>query len=279
MKKIFNSDIKKQISILASKNNKKGIITILENFVQGVTDYKVNSNEYNINKFLPWLKGETDNLPYKVFKIGNSKLPFLNFSTLPIVTCIGSGECEIYCYSLKAWRYPSAFLSQVQNTLLMFRFNIIEDELNKLIYNNRTKLGKLDKIDFRLYVDGDFNTLENLTDWMNLIKKNSKIKTYGYSKSLNLFLQLVDDGYEFPSNYALNLSNGGIYDSLKPYLIGLDFVRGNFTAISSTKKDIRKQFKNKVFICPGNCGTCTNIGHACGNLDTFKNMEIVIPIH
>ena len=279
MKKVFTNKIKQRISELAGNNNRSEIVAILENFIQGVTDYKVNSNEYNIIKFLPWLKGETNILPYKVFKIGNSKLPFLNFSTLPIVTCSGSGICETYCYSLKAWRYPSAFLSQVQNTLLMNDFKVIEKELKKLIYNKRTKLGKLNKIDFRLYVDGDFNTLDNLTNWMDLIKKNSKIKAYGYSKSLNLFLQLVDNGYKFPNNYSLNLSNGGIYDSLKPYLINLHFVRGNFTAINSTKKDIRKQFKNKVFICPGNCGTCTNIGHACGNLDTFKNMEIVIPIH
>ena len=279
MKKIFTNDIKRKISELAGKNDRAGIITILENFVEGVTDYKVNSNEYNINKFLPWLKGETNTLQFKMFKIGNSKLPFLNFSTLPVVTCIGAGICKDYCYSFKAWRYPASFLSQVQNTLLMFEFNAIENELIKLIYNKRTKLGKLDKIDFRLYVDGDFNTLDNLTDWMNLLKKHSKIKAYGYSKSLNLFLQLSDMEYNFPKNYALNLSNGGIYDSLKPYLMGLHFVRGNFTAIKSTKKDIRKQFKNKVFVCPSKCGECTSIGHACGNLDKFKNIEIVIPIH
>jgi len=277
IKKVFNNNIKRDISELAGKNNIKGIIQILENFVEGVTDYKKGTNEYFIAKFLPWLRGETENLPFNVFKIGNSKLPFLNFSTLPIVTCAGSGECEIYCYSLKAWRYPSAFLSQVQNTLLMFKFHIIENELNKII--NRPKFKNLDKIDFRLYVDGDFNTLDNLTDWMNLIKNNSKLNTYGYSKSLNLFLQLSDNGFKFPKNYSLNLSNGGIYDKLKPFLIGLDFVRGNFTAVNGTKKDIRKQFENKVFICPGNCGTCTNIGHACGNMDTFKNLEIVIPIH
>ena len=61
--------------------------------------------------------------------------------------------------------------------------------------------------------------------------------------------------------------------------MNLSFVRGNFTAIKSTKKDIRKQFKNKVFICGGDCGNCTKIGHACGDMSTFKNMEIVIPIH
>ena len=277
MKKIFNNDIKKQIADLASKNNKKEIITILENFLQDSTQFKKGSNEYYISKFLPWLKGDTDKLPFNVFKIGNSKLPFLNFSTLPIVTCAGSGECEIYCYSLKAWRYPSAFLSQVQNTLLMFNFNIIETELNKII--NKSKFKNLDKIDFRLYVDGDFSNIKDLKNWMKLLKKNSKINTYGYSKSLNLFLQLVDSKFNFPKNYVLNLSNGGIYDSLKKFLINEPFVRGNFTAVKGDKKTIRKQFKNKIFICPGDCGSCTNIGHACGNMDVFQNMEIVIPIH
>ena len=75
------------------------------------------------------------------------------------------------------------------------------------------------------------------------------------------------------------MSNGGIYDSLKKFLINESFVRGNFTAVKGDKKTIRKQFKNKIFICPGDCGSCTNIGHACGNMDVFQNMEIVIPIH
>ena len=277
MKKVFNNQIKKQISILASNNDINGIKTILNNFIQDVTKYKKNSNEYFIIKFLSWLNGETDKLPFNVFKVGNSKLPFLNFSTLPIVTCAGSGICETYCYSLKAWRYPSAFLSQVQNTLLMFNFDVIKNELNKKISTGNFK--NMDKIDFRLYVDGDFSNIKDLKNWMELLKNTPKINAYGYSKSLNLFLQLSDEKYNFPTNYALNLSNGGVYDSLKQFLINLPFVRGNFTAIKSTKKDIRKQFKNKVFICPGTCGTCTNIGHACGNLDKFKNMEIVIPIH
>ena len=277
MKKIFNNQIKKQISELAGKNDINGIKVILTNFIQGVTEYKKNTNEYFLIKFLSWLNGETDKLPFNVFKVGNSKLPFLNFSTLPIVTCAGSGICETYCYSLKAWRYPSAFLSQVQNTLLMFHFDIIKNEFHKKILTGNFK--NMDKIDFRLYVDGDFSNIKDLKNWMELLKNTPKINSYGYSKSLNLFLQLSDNKYKFPTNYALNLSNGGIYDSLKPFLMNLSFVRGNFTAIKSTKKDIRKQFKNKVFICGGDCGNCTKIGHACGDMGVFNNMEIVIPIH
>tara|TARA_Y100000310_G_scaffold228592_1_gene230871 strand:- start:39 stop:893 length:855 start_codon:yes stop_codon:yes gene_type:complete len=284
MKKIFSNKIKFAISNYASDNNIPGIITILENFLQGVTDIKTSTNEYYMLKFLNWLKyGEK--LPHAVFTIGNSKLPFLSFSTLPGVTCPGAGACleDKYCYSFKAWRQPGAFLRQVQNTLLLNNFDIIEKELNNTLYTKKGNFRKafqdMNKIDFRLYVDGDFSNITDLKNWMQLLKNNPVINAYGYSKSLNLFLQLHDDGFKFPENYVLNLSNGGIHDSLRPILKNLYFVRGNFTAIKSNKKEIRNQFKNKVFICPGKCGICTKIGHACGNNDTFNNMEIVIPIH
>ena len=159
----------------------------------------------------------------------------------------------------------------------MSNFNIIETELSKIL--SRPTFRRADKIDFRLYVHGDFSNITDLKNWFELLENNPQINAYGYSKSLNLFLQLHDEGFKFPSNYVLNLSNGGKFDSLRPILKNLYFVRGNFTAVKGTKKDIRKQFKNKVFICPGKCGTCTNIGHACGNLSKFNNIEIVIPVH
>ena len=290
MKKIFNNSIKNQISKYAFNGNINGIITILENFLQDVTEIKTMTNEYFMLKFVNWLK-YGGKLPHAVFTIGNVKLPFLSFSTLPGVTCPGAGDCLInpisgkqgYCYSFKAWRQPAAFFRQVQNTILMNNFPLIQTELNKTIYlkngNLRKSFSKLEKIDFRLYVDGDFSSIKDLKNWMKLLEKNSLINAYGYSKSLNLFLQLHDDDFKFPSNYVLNLSNGGKFDSLRHILKNLYFVRGNFTAVKGSKKDIRKQFTNKVFICPGKCGTCTNVGHACGNLDKFNNIEIVIPVH
>ena len=136
------------------------------------------------------------------------------------------------------------------------------------------------KIDFRLYVDCDFSSIKDIKNWMKLLKNNPIINSYGYSKSLNLFLQLHDDGFKFPENYVLNLSNGGIYDQLKPILINLPFVRGNFTAVKVLPgENIRSKFNHKIFICPGLCGNCTKTGHACGNMDKFNNMEIVIPVH
>ena len=282
MKKIFTNIIKLDIAECTRTNNIPGIIAILEEYMKDVKKIGKCTNEYYMAKFLNWLKygGE---LPHSVFIIGNKKLPFLSFSTLPAVTCSGAGLCLDYCYSFKAWRQPAAFFRQVQNTILMSNFPLIEQALKNTLYlkngNLRKSFSDLDKIDFRLYVDGDFSSITDMKNWMQLLEKTPEINAYGYSKSLNLFLQLHDQGFKFPSNYVLNLSNGGKFDSLRPILKDLYFVRGNFTAVKGSKKDIRKQFKNKVFICPGKCGTCTNVGHACGNLSKFNNIEIVIPVH
>jgi hypothetical protein len=47
-----------------------------------------------------------DNVPrFSIFALGgNSKLPFVSFSTLPGVTCPGAGDCIDFCYSYRAWR-------------------------------------------------------------------------------------------------------------------------------------------------------------------------------
>ena len=258
MKKIFNNSIKNQISQYAFNGNISGIITILENFLQGVTEIKTMTNEYFMLKFLNWLK-YGGKLPHAVFTIGNVKLPFLSFSTLPGVTCPGAGNCLDYCYSFKAWRQPAAYFRQVQNTLLMHDFKTIETEFIKEI--SRKKFNNLDKIDFRLYVDGDFSSIKDLKNWIQLLKNTPKINAYGYSKSLNLFLQLHDSGYKFPSNYVLNLSNGGKFDSLRHILKDLYFVRGNFTAVKVLPGEkIRDKFNSKILSARVNADHVRQLG-------------------
>jgi len=285
----FNNEIKNHISKLVINNDKPKLIKYLKYYISihDVINYRSKklhpgSNEFNIIKFYYWLK-LGGKLPYNIFKIGNSKLPFLNFSTLPGATCPGAAACLDYCYSFKAWRYPAPFFSQCMNTLLMMdNFSIIEAELKKII--NTAKFNKLEKIDFRLYVDGDFSNYQEIINWMLLIEKLPKLAAYGYSKSLNLFLDLSDQKFKFPKNYVLNLSNGGKFDVLHKFLKDLHFVRGNFEGLKIKKgtklSEIKKTYPNKkVFLCPGVCGDCTSIGHACGNLDTFKDYSIVLPIH
>ena len=283
----FNMSQCLELMNLINNNDLKGCIKYLDNNIKTGKSWINESNKFKI--FLNnIINNNFDYIPYKIFSQGNSKLSFLSFSTLPLITCPGAKDCKIYCYSLKAFRYPGAFFRQCQNTILMkYNFNIIANQLNKY---NKIAINKNTNIDFRLYVDGDFNDLNDLINWMTLLKTCKNINSYGYSKSKHLFLQLHDNKFKYPSNYKLNLSNGSKFDFLDDELLKLDFVRGRFISYKfnkkintlnltkDNKKEIRNNFKNKVFICPGKCDTCTNKGHACGS-DTFNNMDIIIPVH
>ena len=243
-----------------------------------------------------WIKFEeflyTGIPQFKIFTKGNGKLPFYSFSSLPGVTCPGAGDCLKFCYSFRSWRYPAAFFRQIQNTILLMSDTGREHlrlEFNKLKPNH----------DFRLYVDGDFDSLETMKFWMDLLKSRPDIRAYGYSKSWELFLQ-YDKLYTFPDNYQLNLSSGSIYQNNKTILNQLSKLpvyRGEFIALPSEKmpniledrpsftawaKQLRQRAKlygiKKAWVCPGKCGNCTPTGHACGS-KRFKNVPIIIGIH
>lgn len=225
--------------------------------------------------------------PFSVFAEGNSKLPFYAFSTLPGVTCPGAGECLAFCYSFRAWRYPSAFFRQAQNAYLM-RFNrfAIADALSDVVEQNPSGF------DFRLYVDGDFASQDDVKFWMQTLTAFPLVKAYGYSKSFALLNQFVADGGLVPFNYKLNISSGhNANDEVVSLIRQQPFVRGDFVAVSIGRKikaadygtkpvndAIRAIFDSKVFPCPGKCGTCTNVGHACGS-DVFKGKVIAIAVH
>jgi len=256
------------------------------------------------DKLRRWINAplESDFTPFKPWAIGNSKLAFLSWSTLPGVNCPGAGDCWLdgtgFCYSPKAWRYPAAFARQLQNTILEsgpFGRAVILQHLDRQL--ERPKFKSMEKVTLRLYVDGDFSSLDLLKFWMDAIKARPKLEVYGYSKSLHLFKELSETGYDFPSNYTLNGSSGSIYENspTAAAVAQLSIFRGDFVAVPVKKstlkawragamdkiqtREIRSQFNEKVFICPGKCGTCTKQGHACGNKDTFQNVKIVIPAH
>jgi hypothetical protein len=97
----------------------------------------------------------------------------------------------------------------------------------------------------------------------------------------------------FPSNYRLNLSSGSRYgDDVAKQLESLPVYRGQFIAVPSIKatSDNRREYAasvrdsakalghDRVFVCPGKCGECTQSGHACG-LNKFQAVTIAIGIH
>lgn len=212
---------------------------------------------------------------------GNMKLPFVAFSVLPFVTCPGMGSCEGFCYSRKAWRTPGGFLRQFQNTaLLLFNRRAIIDAFKALP----------EGITFRLYVDGDFDSMSTVQFWFNLLNQRPDIECYGYSKSWELMLAW---DRPFPTNYAMNLSSGSKHDGdaeMIEKVSRLPIARNWFIVVDVDKKFMRKDKGydryadpeyhravresanrlgfTKVLSCTGNCGKCVTYkgqnAHACG---------------
>jgi hypothetical protein len=225
---------------------------------------------------------------FSVFALGgNSKLPFVSFSTLPGVTCPGAGDCINFCYSYRAWRYPAAFARMVQNAyLLRFAPNVIADAFSLIAAN------KPNGFDFRLYVDGDFSGGEDVAFWMQLLHDTPNARAYGYSKSFAALLGYAVIG-TWPTNYKLNISGGhNASKAMVDYVKALPITRGEFVAVSIGKKvkssdhgtvatnaALRVAFPDtKIFPCPGTCGTCTGKGHACG-MPSLKGITIAIAMH
>jgi hypothetical protein len=223
---------------------------------------------------------------YSVFALnGNSKLPFVSFSSLPGVTCPGAGACLDFCYSFRAWRYPAAFMRQCQNAFLL-RHNqpaIVQ----ALQAANDTFKGM--SYDVRLYVDGDFAGVADVHFWFDTIKAFPLANVYGYSKSFDAILAYRAS---YPTNYILNISGGhnASFETIEK-VKALPITRGEFIAVSigkkvkstdhgtaETNKALRETFKIKAFPCPGTCGTCTGKGHACG-MQALKGVPIIIAMH
>lgn len=226
---------------------------------------------------------------FSVFSLsGNSKLPFVSFSSLPGVTCPGAGKCLDFCYSFRAWRYPAAFMRQAQNAYFM-RFNTvaIAQAFSDIVQT------RPEGFDFRLYVDGDFSGVNDIHFWMKTLRQYPAVRAYGYSKSFAALLGYDIGGDPWPSNYQLNISGGhNASAAMVSAVKSLPIVRGEFVAVSigrkvkssdhgkaETNSAIRQVMAGeKVFPCPGACGSCTGKGHACGML-ALKGVKIAIAMH
>lgn len=257
--------------------------------IQPPNNIKTGSWFYVLHKLADGLEQKKAN--FSIFMKGNSKLPFWAFSVLPEVTCPGAGDCLKFCYSFKAWQYPSAFARQLQNTLfLKFCKRVIIEAFKLLKWADGDYVKQL-----RLYVDGDIDSIETLLFWWNLLKQRPDVSAYGYSKSFDIFLEADRRGIAPPANYVVNLSSGSKYENTetKKHFSGLPVVRGEFTAIhvegEGTKwakgfarysspeyyKAMREEGKKQGFtrfaVCPGECGTCGNGKPFCAGMDRDGN--------
>lgn len=232
---------------------------------------------------------------------GNTKLPFAAWSVLPFFTCPGMGECEAFCYSTRAWRYPDGFGRQLQNTLLFkHRPSLIRRAFRRLPAD----------IYFRLFVDGDFSSTGDVRFWMQRFQERSDILAYGYSKSWDI-LWRYGQRNAWPANYVLNLSSGGREQrTTLDQMMTLPIARNRFIGVELMKEEyrpmrdgkpikgnvgfaryddpayhaaVRRKAKemglgSKVFSCPGKCGECSPRGHVCGS-HAFDNVVVAIGVH
>jgi hypothetical protein len=224
-----------------------------------------------VKKLVLWLENpagtgrDAPPIPFTIFTEGSSKLPFFQWSTVPGATCPGAGRCWTkdpedrgngkkapkggprgYCYSLSGWRNVVPYLRQLQNTIMMrlpSKATIINTALKQV-------QAKEPKAVVRLYVDGDFDSLETLEFWMHICERYPQMRFYGYSKSWDIFLAWdKKHNGKWPANYLLNLSNGSFYERLdspkgdpnNPYnkimdqMLALGCARGRFVAIRMPK--------------------------------------------
>lgn len=233
-----------------------------------------------------------DNAPrFTVFARGNSKLPFLAWSSLPGVGfCHGAGACLDFCYSFKAQRYPAAYARQAQNSWLLS-----STAGRSHIARALDALEPADglRVDFRLYVDGDFSSVSDVAFWMAAIAARPWLRAYGYSKAFRELLAYnVVRTLTWPPNYLLNMSSGHKHDADVAELTrALPIVRGDFVAVPMAglsrhvdhgnrehQVALRAAYGAKAFTCPGKCGTCTPTGHACGS-ERFRGVPIIIAAH
>lgn len=171
---------------------------------------------------------------YGLSRKGNVKLPFCAYSEMPVVTCPGAGGvaaletihhgrahpqhppdpegCANFCYSFNALPYPTVFFNWCMNTLgFSYNPNKHVETICTAMYALRDKHSIL-----RLFVDGDFRSVDAIKAWMDGIKTylppESGITIYGYTKSFPEFLeanrQYNTDGNFWPKNYIVNLSSG-----------------------------------------------------------------------
>ena len=239
-----------------------------------------------LGKLAAFLRDPKGDTFANILVLGNGKLPFLAFSSLSgAAHCPGAGDCLDYCYTKSSWRYPAAFARQAQNTVLVHRQDprILQDLEHKT--RNAQK-----PVDFRLYVDGDFDSEQSVLFWFGILDSTiHSVNAYGYSKS---FDELLSYSGRWPKNYTLNLSSGSNHSlTIEKQLAKKARVRGRFIAVNMGKKiksgdhgnkqhqkALRQAHGSKAFTCPGQCGDCTPSGHACGS-EKFNDVDIIIAAH
>jgi hypothetical protein len=179
------------------------------------------------------VQSEFSVIPYTVITPGNSKLDFWAWSVIPMHTCPGAGACKDWCYSFTGWRNVAPFFRQIQNTFLQRFYQPVIVEVFDTLKTEKRKW-------IRLYVDGDFDSVETINFWVEAIRTRKELSAYCYTKSWDQFIEyqdiLAQNGEAWPDNFVVNLSTGSIHGEAKyNQMLAMKCARGPFIPITIPK--------------------------------------------
>lgn len=199
--------------------------------------------------------------PFHPILTYGSKDASFGFSTLPLLTCPGAGECVAWCYSLKSWRYPESFFRQMQNFDLLRRAHH-DREVSELFEDEIQNLPEEEHI--RLYRDGDFQDANDVLFWIALAEQFQDRMFWGWTKAFDAVRQAFEIGSEIPRGFRLRLSGNGRVHPPGDLLLHKNIV-GTFYAWSFDKAPLPMTEEEWNMKCPGKCKPC---GFRCAFGDT-----------
>lgn len=126
---------------------------------------------------------------------GNSKLPFVAYSELPMATCPGAGDCAVYpdgkkgwCYSVRAFRYAPAYQRMFLNTLA----NYADREFAIEFAGGPSDPREYDK---RVQAAVDGASADDMRIWPDVVKGLAlKLTAKGRAGGKATFMRLFVDG-------------------------------------------------------------------------------------
>lgn len=103
--------------------------------------------------------------------------------------------------------FPRVYASDKHNTDMIKSCGNNVDKMVDMIQSSLPKKARY----IRIHVSGDMMTLNYFKAWVTIAKKNPNIGFYAYTKSIGMWVKLMDS---IPDNMILTASRGGIQDNL-----------------------------------------------------------------
>lgn len=164
-------------------------------------------------------------------KVVNFGIPAHRDKKTGKTTCPFAGECKKFCYAQKGayvWgNVHPAFTARYEATKL----DSFVTEMVKEVKRTKAEF-------VRVHDSGDYYSPEYIQKWVEIARQLPHVKFYSYTKSIPLFLPILDS---IPENYDLIFSEGSTVDHL------IDYDKHRHARIFDTLQDLEAAgYKNAM---------------------------------